>query len=80
MLTEEQKRKYEETLEMAIEELERVDRELAAEIARAKEKLQELKAARDAVKLIYDGSLTRLGRQSEPTMAGYDIMDLEKHA
>ena len=80
MLTEEQKRRYEETLEMATEELERVDRELAEEIARAKDRLRELKEEKNAVKLIYDGALARLGRQGDLTLLSYDAVDLEKHA
>lgn len=61
MLTEEQKRKYEETLVMAQEEMDQLDRELAAEIARSKERIRELQEAKRAVRLIYEGACVRLG-------------------
>ncbi len=61
MLTEEQKRRYEETLVMAQEELDQLDKELAAEIARSKERIREIQEAKRAVKQIYDGACARLG-------------------
>jgi len=79
MLTEEQKRRYEETLELAREELDQLDRELAAEVARAKEKLHELQEAKKAVKLIYDGACARLGAKSEIKMQSFDVAELERH-
>ncbi|MBZ5497229.1 MAG: hypothetical protein LAP85_12575 [Acidobacteriia bacterium] len=80
MLTQEQKRRYEETLELAKDELEQLDLELAAEITRAKERLHELQEAKKAVKLIYDGALARLGVQSDLKVQNYDLAELEKHA
>ena len=80
MLTQEQKRRYEETLELAKDELEQLDLELAAEITRAKERLHELQEVKKAVKLIYDGALARLGVQSDLKVQNYDLAELEKHA
>jgi hypothetical protein len=80
MLNDDQKRRYEETLELARQELDQLDRELAAEIARAKERLQELQEAKKAVKLIYDGACARLGEKSDLKMRNFDLADLERHA
>ena len=80
MLTEEQKRRYEETLELAREELEQLDRELAAEVARAKEKLHELQEAKKAVKLIYDGACARLGAKSDLKIQSLEVAELDRHA
>jgi hypothetical protein len=80
MLTEEQRRRYEETLELAKQELELLDRDLAAEIERAKQRLQELQEAKKAVKLIYDGACARLGNQNDLKMQNFDLAELEKHA
>jgi DNA-binding protein H-NS len=80
MLTEIQKRRYEETLDLAKQELELLDSELAAEIARAKQKLQDLQEAKKAVKLIYDGACARLGNKNDLTLQSFDLSELEKHA
>ena len=80
MLTEEQKRRYEETLDLAKQELELLDRELAVEIERAKQRLQDLQEAKKAVKLIYDGACARLGNKNELKMQNFDLAELEKHA
>jgi hypothetical protein len=61
MLTEEQRQKYVALQQMARDELEDLDRELAAEIARAKKRLEELQEQKRAVKQIYDGASVRLG-------------------
>jgi ribosomal protein L11 len=61
MLTKDQKRRYEETLEMAQEELEQLDQELAEEIARSKARINELQEAKTAVKKIVEGTCARLG-------------------
>jgi len=52
MLTEEQKRKYEAMREMARDELERLDKELADEVLRARMKIEELQQSKKAVKQI----------------------------
>jgi hypothetical protein len=61
LLSEDVRRKYEETLELTYQEFRRLDLELAAEVERAKAKLQELQEAKKAVALVYQGVCARLG-------------------
>jgi hypothetical protein len=78
MLTEQQKQKYELTRQMAKEELEMLDKEMTAELARAKERLLELQQAKKAVKQIYDGACTRMGVKSVLEMKDFNLSDLVK--
>jgi hypothetical protein len=78
MLTEQQKQKYELTRQMAKEELEMLDKEMNAELARAKERLLELQQAKKAVKQIYDGACTRMGVKSVLEMKDFNLSDLVK--
>jgi hypothetical protein len=78
MLTEQQKQKYELTRQMAKEELEMLDKEMNAELARAKERLLELQQAKKAVKQIYDGACTRMGVKSILEMKDFNLSDLVK--
>jgi ribosomal protein L11 len=80
MLTDQQKQKYELTRQMAKEELDQLDREMAAELARAKEKLLELQQAKKAVKQIYDGACARMGIKSVIEMKDLNLTDLVKQA
>ena len=80
MLTEEQKRRYEDTLSLAREELEQLDKDLAAEVIRAKERLHELQEAKRAVKLIYDGACARLGIRSDLKTQNYDLAEIERQS
>ena len=80
MLTEDQKRRYEETLGLAREELEHLDKELVSEVARAKQRLHEIQEAKKAVKLIYDGACARLGVPSDLKTQNIDLADIDKHA
>jgi hypothetical protein len=80
MLTIEQRRKYEETLGLAREELDSLEKELATEVARAKERIQDLQAAKKSVKLIHDGACARLGIKSNLEIKDYDIAAIIKHA
>ncbi len=80
MLTEQQKQKYELTRQMAKEELEQLDRDINAELARAKEKLLELQQAKKAVKQIYDGACARMGVKSVIEMRDFNLTDLVKPA
>jgi len=77
-LTEEQKRRYGEILSLAREELEHLDKELAAEVERAKERLHELQEAKKAVKLIYDGACSRLGVKSELGTQSIDLAEIDR--
>ena len=78
MLTDQQKQKFELTRQMAKEELEQLDREMNAELARAKERLLELQQAKKAVKQIYDGACARMGVKSVIEMKDFNISELVK--
>ncbi len=78
MLSEQQKQKYELARQMAKEELELLDKEMNAELARAKERLLELQQAKKAVKQIYDGACTRMGVKSVLEMKDFNLSDLVK--
>ncbi len=80
MLTEQQKQKFELTRQMAKEELDQLDKEISAELARAKEKLVELQQAKKAVKQIYDGACARMGIKSVIELRDVNISDLVKQA
>ncbi len=80
MLTEQQKQKYELTRQMAKEELEQLDRDINAELARAKERLLELQQAKKAVKQIHDGACARMGIKSVIEMRDFNLTDLVKQA
>ena len=80
MLTEQQKQKYEMARQMAKEEMDQLDREINAELARVKERLLELQQAKKAVKQIYDGACSRLGIKSVIEMKDFTLSDLVKPA
>jgi hypothetical protein len=80
MLTEQQRAKYESTRVMAKEELDLLDKDIMAELAKAKARLKELQEAKRAVKQIYDGACARLGIKSVIEMKDYSLADLEKQA
>jgi ribosomal protein L11 len=80
MLTEQQKHKFEVTRQMAKEELEALDREISAELAKVKDKLLELQQAKKAVKQIYDGACARMGIKSVMEVTDLNLSDLVKQA
>ncbi len=80
MITEQQKHRYDMMRQVAKEELEQLDRDIAAELVRAKEKLLELQQAKKAVKQIYDGACARMGVKSVIEMKDVSLSDLEKQA
>jgi ribosomal protein L11 len=80
MLTDQQKQKFEMARQMAKEELDQLDREINAEVARVKERLLELQQAKKAVKQIYDGACARMGVKSVIEMKDFSITDLVKPA
>ena len=80
MLTEQQKQKYEVTRQMAKEELESLDKEISAELAKVKDKLLELQQAKRAVKQIYDGACARMGVKSNLEVTDLNLNDLVKQA
>ena len=80
MLTEQQRKKYEQTRQMAKEELEALDREISEELAKVKDRLLELQQAKKAVKQIYDGACARIGVKSVLEVSDLNLTDLVKTA
>ena len=80
MLNEQQKHKFEATRQMAKEELDQLDREISAELAKVKDKLLELQQAKKAVKQIYDGACARMGIKSVLEVTDLNLTDLVKQA
>jgi len=80
MLNESQKQKLEDTRKMAKEELEQLDKEIANELAKVKERLIELQQAKKAMKQIYDGACSRMGVQSTLEVTDLNLTDLVKSA
>lgn len=80
MLTEEQRKKFEQTRQMAKEELESLDREISMELAKVKDRLLELQQAKKAVKQIYDGACARMGVKSVLEVSDLNLTDLVKTA
>jgi len=65
---------------MASSELERFDKELAEEILRARQKIEELQQAKQAMKQIHDSACALLGIKSVVTLKDQGVADLEKPA
>jgi len=63
---------YERLRALARSELERVDREIDAELGRARTKLRELTEEKRALKQIYDGASKRLGLSSRAVLSQSD--------
>lgn len=80
MLTEERRKKFEQTRQMAKEELEALDREISEELAKVKDRLLELQQAKKAVKQIYDGACSRMGIKSVLEVSDLNLTDLVKTA
>jgi ribosomal protein L11 len=78
MLNDQQKQRYEMARLMAKEELDQLDNEMNAELARAKEKLMELQQAKKAVKQIYDGACARMGVKSAIELKDLNLTELIK--
>ena len=80
MLTEQQKQRFETMRQMAKEELEQLDKEISAELAKVKDRLLELQQAKKAVKQIYDGACARMGVKSVLEVSDLNLTDLVKQA
>ena len=80
MLNGSQKQKLEATREMAKEELSQIDKEIASELSKVKERLIELQQAKKAMKQIYDGACTRMGVKSTLEVADINLNDIVKSA
>jgi ElaB/YqjD/DUF883 family membrane-anchored ribosome-binding protein len=60
-LTEEQRKLYEKTLETTRQEMEDLDRQIEEELAKVKDRLDELQNAKKASRQMYDAACLRLG-------------------
>jgi hypothetical protein len=79
-MTSDQKTRYEAMKQMAREELDHLDKELSEEVARARQRIEELQNAKKAMKQIYDNTCTLLGVKSVVEMKDYGLEDAEKQA
>lgn len=64
-LTEEQRRFYENTLTVTRQEIEELDNQIEAELAKVKDRLAELQSAKKASRQMYDAACLRLGITNE---------------
>ena len=64
-LTKDQKKFYENTVEVTKKEIEEIDQQIEEELARVKEKLAELQNAKKSARQIFDGACDRLGIDNE---------------
>ena len=60
-LTEQQRRFYENSLQVTRQEIGDLDRQIEEELAKVKDRLAELQAAKKAARQMYDASCSRLG-------------------
>jgi hypothetical protein len=79
-MTSDQKTRYEAMKQMAREELDHLDKELSEEVARARQKIEELQNAKKVMKQIYDNTCALLGVKSVVEMKDYSLEDVEKRA
>ena len=66
--------------QMAKDELDHLDKELSEEVARARQRIEDLQKAKKHVKQIYDDTCALLGVKSVVEMKDYALGDAEKHA
>ncbi len=78
MMTDDQKRRYESMRQLAREELERVDKDLQEEVARARQRIEELQQVKKAVMQIHEGACSLLGVKSLVEMKDYGLAELER--
>ena len=79
-MTSDQKTRYEAMKQMARDELDHLDKELSEEVARARQKIEELQNAKKVMKQIYDNTCALLGVKSVVEMKDYGLEDVEKRA
>jgi hypothetical protein len=71
---------YETMKKLAMEELDRLDKELNEEVIRAKRKIEELQREKKVVKQIYDYACTLLGVNSVVEIKEYALDNIENRA
>lgn len=60
-LTDQQRQFYENTLQMTRQEIDELDAQIEEELAKVKDRLAELQAAKKAARQMYDAACMRLG-------------------
>ena len=60
-LTDQQRKFYENTLQMTRQEIDELDAQIEEELAKVKDRLAELQAAKKAARQMYDAACMRLG-------------------
>jgi hypothetical protein len=80
VLTAEQKAHYESVRQIAQDEMDACDREIATELNRIKKRLLELQEDKKAVKLVFDGASARLGLELSPPLREINLADFKKPA
>ena len=78
MLTAEQRAHYESVRQIAQEEMDACDREIATELSRIKKRLLELQEDKKAVKLVFDGASARLGLDQSPPLHEINLSDFKR--
>ena len=78
MLSPEQKATYESIRQTALVDLESIDEDIAAELARVKKRLLELQEEKKAVKQVLDGASARLGLPATPPLRDLNLSDLSR--
>jgi hypothetical protein len=73
-----QKARYEMMRQTAKDELDHLDRQLSEEVARAKQKIEDLQKAKKLVKQIYNDACSLLGVSNVVEMQEYGLGDFEK--
>lgn len=64
-LTDQQRKFYENTLSVTKQEIDELDRQIEAELAKVKERLADLQNAKKAARQMYDAACARLGVPNE---------------
>lgn len=64
-LTDQQKQFYENTRQVTKQEIDELDRQIEEELAKVKDRLAELQAAKKAARQMYDAACLRLGMPNE---------------
>jgi hypothetical protein len=80
MLSKEQQAKYEQIRQTAVTEIEALDRDIEAELAKVKTRLLELQEAKKAVKQILDGASSRLGTTTPQPFKELNLSELTRQA
>ena len=79
MLTEQQKQKFEAIRQTAREEMEELDKDINAILAKVKGELIKFQQYKKALKQISDGACAILGINSDLKLTDIDISELIKH-